>query len=107
VKTITVTDMKAHLDAHLKASEQGPVIITRNGKPVAVLLAAGDEDELERLMMSHSLKLQKMLDAAKKRMRAGAGIPHEAFWQEVNAENAKKSKKTDSPRKNGRTSTGK
>jgi prevent-host-death family protein len=90
--TISVADMKAHFDAHLKASEQGPVIVTRNGKPVAVLLAAGDEDDLERLMMSHNLKLQKMLDAAKKRMRAGAGIPHETFWQQVNSQTAKKSK---------------
>jgi prevent-host-death family protein len=95
--------MKAHFSAYLRASEQGPVIVTRNGKPVAVLLGAGDEEELERLLMAHSPKLQSILDAARKRFRSGAGIPHETFWQEVEAENAGSGKKRNGMRKHERT----
>jgi hypothetical protein len=54
--------------------------------------------------MGHSPKLQTILEAARKRFRAGAGIPHEAFWKEIEAENASGSKKKrSSARKNGRT----
>jgi prevent-host-death family protein len=86
VKIASVADVKAHFSAYLKASEQGPVVVTRNGKPVAVVLAVTDEDELERLMMAHSPRLQAILTAARERLQTGAGIPNEQFWAEVNSE---------------------
>jgi prevent-host-death family protein len=83
VKVASVADVKAHFSAYLKDTEQGPVVVTRNGKPVAILLAVGDEEELERLVLAHSPHLQTILDAARQRMQSGTGIPHEQFWQEV------------------------
>jgi len=103
VKVASVTEVASDFAVYLKASEQGPIVVTRNGKPVAVLLRAGGQEELERLLMGHSPKLQSILEAARKRFRAGAGIPHETFWKEVEAENAGTSRKRRSPRKNGRT----
>jgi antitoxin (DNA-binding transcriptional repressor) of toxin-antitoxin stability system len=32
--------------------EGGPVVVTKNGRPKAVLVAARDEEELERLVLS-------------------------------------------------------
>ena len=86
MKIASVADVKAHFSAYLKASEEGPVVVTRNGKPVAVVLAVRDEDELERLMMAHSPRLRTILDAAAQRLRSGQGIPHEQFWEEVASE---------------------
>jgi len=96
MKIASVADVKAHFSAYLKASEQGPVLITRNGKPAAVLLAVSDEEELERLMMAHSPRLQAILEAARQRIQAGAGIPNEAFWSDV--EGARETKKDRSKR---------
>jgi prevent-host-death family protein len=93
MKTASVADVKARFSAYLKASEQGPVVVTRNGKPVAVLLAVSDEDELERLMMAHSPRLQAILGAARQRIRAGAGIPEEEFWQQVESDEGVKKRK--------------
>ncbi len=56
----------------------------------------------ERLLMGHSPKLQAILEAARKRFRAGGGIPHDTFWKGVEAENAGRIKKRSSTRKNGR-----
>lgn len=78
-------------------------MVTRNCKPVAVLLRTGDQKDLERLLMGHSTRLQSILEAARKRFRAGDGIPHEKFWKEVETEKAGRSKKPSSTRKNGRT----
>jgi prevent-host-death family protein len=88
MKIASVADVKAHFSAYLKASKEGPVVVTRNGKPVAVVVAVTDEDELERLMMAHSPRLQAMLAAARERIRAGEGIPAERFWREVESEQA-------------------
>jgi prevent-host-death family protein len=83
MKIASVADVKAHFSAYLRASEQGPVIVTRNGKPAAVLLAVGDEDDLERLILAHSPRLQAILEAARRRLQAGAGVPEDEFWKGV------------------------
>ena len=58
MKIASVADMKARLSAYLKASATGPVVVTRNGKAVAVLLGVRDDEELERLLLAHSRKLR-------------------------------------------------
>lgn len=68
-----------------KASKAGPVVVTKNGKPVAVLLSMQDDDELERLLMAYSPKLQRILQAAEKQIREGKGITHKDFWGDVAA----------------------
>src|SRR5205823_3619730 len=93
MKIASVADVKARLSAYLKATEQGPVIVTRNGKAVAVLLAVRDDDELERLVLAHSPKFQALLDKSRRQIDQTGGIPHEQFWREVKAESRKPASK--------------
>src|SRR5947209_8501365 len=86
MKIASVAEVKARLSAYLKESQQGPVIVTRNGKAVAVLLAVTDDDELERLVLAHSPKFQALLDKSRRQIEETGGIPHEQFWQEVKTE---------------------
>src|SRR6266540_2289705 len=86
MKIASVADVKARFSAYLKESQEGPVIVTRNGKPVAVLLAVTDEDELERLVLAHSPRFQALLDKSRRQIDETGGIPHDAFWREVEAE---------------------
>ena len=86
MKIASVADIKARLSAYLKESEKGPVVVTRNGKAVAVLLAVTDDDELERLILAHSPKFQALLDKSRRQFEETGGIPHEQFWREVDAE---------------------
>ncbi|MBI3177486.1 MAG: type II toxin-antitoxin system Phd/YefM family antitoxin [Chloroflexi bacterium] len=85
MKIASVADVKAKLSGYIKASKAGPVVVTKNGKPVAVLLSMQDEEELERLLMAYSPKLQRILQAAEKQIREGKGIKHKDFWAEVTA----------------------
>ena len=86
MKIASVADVKAKFSGFLKASEQGPVIVTKNGKPVALLLSVTDEDEIERLILAYSPKFQNLLEFAEQQIRAGKGIKHDDFWREVEAE---------------------
>jgi prevent-host-death family protein len=79
-------DVKARLSAYLKDSESGSVIVTWNGKAVAVLMAVTDDEELERLVLAHSPKFRAMLDQSRRQIAETGGIPHEQFWNEVAAE---------------------
>jgi prevent-host-death family protein len=88
VKIASVAQIKAQLCSFLNASAAGPVVVTRNGKAVAVLLGVEDDEELERLLLAHSRKLRAILDAANRRIDAGAGIGHDEFWQKVESANS-------------------
>ncbi len=83
MKIAPVADVKSRFSAYLKASEEGPVIVTRNGKPVAVLISMEDEDELERVILAYSPKFQSILQKAKKEIRESGGIAHKDFWQDI------------------------
>jgi prevent-host-death family protein len=87
MKVAALADVKARLSSYVKASAAGPVVVTRNGKAVAVLLGIEDDDELERVLLAHSKKLRAILDAAERRIDAGAGIGHDEFWQRVQSAN--------------------
>ncbi|MFZ5822520.1 MAG: type II toxin-antitoxin system Phd/YefM family antitoxin [Chloroflexota bacterium] len=86
MRIASVADVKARFSNFLKASEQGPIVVTKNGKPVAMLLSIKDEDEIERMVLAHSPKFQHILDIAEQQIREGKGVKHEDFWREIEAE---------------------
>jgi prevent-host-death family protein len=86
MKIASVADVKAHFSAYLRDSKNGPVIITKNGKPSAVLLAIEDEDEIERLILAYSPKFQAILKASRQGIEETGGRAHEEFWGEVEAD---------------------
>lgn len=86
MKIASVAEVKAQFSAYLKESEQGLVIVTRNGKPVAALLAVQDDEELERLVLAHSARLRTILERSRRQIHEGQGIGHEDFWREMEKE---------------------
>jgi prevent-host-death family protein len=94
MKIASLADVKARLSAYVDECEtHGPVVITRNGKAVAVLLAPESDDDLERLLLGHSHRFQAFLDRSWKKIKEGKGLSSEAFWRAVNERTAKKTSK--------------
>lgn len=102
MKVVSQAEVAANFAEYVKTAKSGPVVVTSKGKPVAVLLRVDDQEDLERLLMGRSPKLQSILESARRRFREGRGIPHDRFWQEVEAENANLIPKRNRPGKNGR-----
>ncbi len=86
MKIVSLADVKAQFSAYVKACENEIVVVTRNGKPVAVLLPVADDDELERLAIAYSHRFQDIIAAARQQIRETGGIRHEDFWNEVASE---------------------
>ena len=68
----------------MKDTENGPVVVTRNGRPAAMMIAVGDDqEELERLVLAYSPKFRQVLERSRQQIRETGGVDHETFWQEI------------------------
>ncbi len=85
MKIAPVADLKSRLSAYLKACQDGPVVVTRNGRAVAALIAVGDDD-LERLVLAHTPKFQAILEAGRQEIRETGGIGHDELWQQLESD---------------------
>jgi len=81
-----LADVKARFSAYIKQVQTAPVIITKNGRPVAVMVGISDEDDIERVMLAISPKFQALLDKAEKRIQETGGISHDDVWAQIEAE---------------------
>jgi prevent-host-death family protein len=81
---VSIADAKARLSAYIRESEEkGPVIITRNGRPAAILLPVLDEDDIERLLLAYNPRFRQLVEAADQRIQETGGVPHEEFWETI------------------------
>jgi prevent-host-death family protein len=86
MKIVSLADVKARLSGYLdQARETGPVVITRNGKAVALLIVPENEDDLEWLLLSRSPRLREILNRSRKSIAEKGAIPWDSFWQTVEA----------------------
>ena len=83
MKIASVADVKGRFSSFLRESKEGPVIVTRNGKPVGVLLHMENEEEIERLLLAYSPQLQKILASARNQIQTSGGISHKDLWEEM------------------------
>ena len=83
MKTASAAKMAAQFNEFLDASREQPVLVTRNGKPVAVLLAVQDKAEAEQLAMGRERSLRSVFQEAHERLQKDGGIPHAQFWRDV------------------------
>jgi prevent-host-death family protein len=84
MRIASLATVKAQLSAYLEqCKEEGPIVITRNGKAVAVLLAPIDDDDLEGLLLARSPRFQALLDKSRASIQAGKGLSSRQFWDAV------------------------
>ncbi len=83
MKTVSAAKVAAQFNDYLEASQEQPVLVTQNGKPVAVLFSVQNRDEAEQLAAGRVRSLRSVLQEAHENLEQGAGIPHEQFWREV------------------------
>lgn len=84
MKIASIADVKAKLSAYVRSSQtDGPVVITRNGKPVAVLIAPTDDEDLEDLVLARSPRFLARIEQARRSVRQGRGLTEDEFWDAV------------------------
>lgn len=90
MKVASLADVKARLSAYIEElPTRGPVVITRNGKTAAVLIAPEDDEDLERLLLARSPRFQALLNKSRRSIREGKGLSRDEFLRAVKERNRK------------------
>jgi len=99
VKTISAARVAAHFDECLAASRDEPLLVTRKGKPVAVLIAVQKKADAEQLAVAGSRTLRSIFEQANEQLERGDAIPHDEFWKQVEQSRSGKRRVTRATRK--------
>ena len=79
-----VTDLKSHGGEIVRqVTETGrPVVLSKHGRAVAVVLSVSEYEELQEL--ADRSELQKAVDEAERQIREGKTVPHEEVLELLN-----------------------
>ncbi len=73
MKVIEKSKATSPLSEYTSGIEEGPVVITRDGKPIAALIAIENTD-LETVSLSNNQKFQDIIERSRVRHNAEGGI---------------------------------
>jgi antitoxin (DNA-binding transcriptional repressor) of toxin-antitoxin stability system len=76
MKKATLEKVQARLSEYVESSAKQPVLILRDGEPVAMLVGLDPNEKRPR-------KLRDVLKRAWKDYEEHGSIPHEQFWEDM------------------------
>jgi prevent-host-death family protein len=83
MKIAPLAQVKNKLSAYVNESRDSPVIITKNGRPVALLTGIDENDDLDSLLLAHNPRFLEILKEARIRVLKTGGIKHKDFWKQM------------------------
>lgn len=92
MRKASIAAMKAHFSAYIRQSEKGPVVVTRKGRPVGVLLGVKDEDEIEQLILGYTPRLRPIVEAWEEHIREGKVSAQMDPWAKTEAKQSRSPK---------------
>ena len=74
MKLKPLAEAKMHLSALVAADQNEPVLITRNGRPAAVLVPVPEDADVEDLALAFSPAFRTIIEASRRSLARGEGI---------------------------------
>ena len=90
MKIAPLAEVKDRLSAYIDAAKESAIVVTRNGKPVALLTPIREDDDLDSLLLTHDRRFIRLLAEARDRVRAGQYLTNEQFWRELRRQRARR-----------------
>lgn len=88
MKIAPLAEVKDRFSAYIDESRESPIVVTRNGRPVAMLISIDDEDDLDSLLLAHNPRFLHLLEAARERVRVTGGVSLAEFRRRLDAAGA-------------------
>lgn len=94
MKQIALSEIKDDLSRYLRLSEKEEIIITKHGKPAAVLMGFASEDDWFDYRLEHDPRFLERISKARASLRAGKGIKLEELPTKVKTTSRKSRRST-------------
>jgi prevent-host-death family protein len=74
VRRVPLSEIKDDFSRFLREAENEEIVVTRNGKPAAVLIGFGSEDDWLDYRLESDPRLLRRIEQARNSLRAGRGV---------------------------------
>ena len=74
MKIVPLAVVKDHFSSYIDESKESPIVVTRNGRPVAMLISINEEEDLDSILLSHNPRFIQLLEDARQHVRATEGV---------------------------------
>jgi prevent-host-death family protein len=98
MKIAPLAEVKDRLSAYIDAARESAIVVTRNGKPVALLTPIHEDDDLDWLLLAHDPQFVRLLERARERVRAGRYLTNVQFWRQLRQRRTRSGRKRSSGR---------
>jgi prevent-host-death family protein len=98
MKKVPLSEVKDDLSRYVQLAAHEEIVVTRHGRPAAVLIGFEDEDDWFDYQLEHDPRFVERMQAARRSVEAGQGIPIEKVREQLGLDT-----KTGSPRASGKS----
>ena len=81
MKRVALSEVKDDLSKYLRVAEGEEIVITRHGKPAGLLIGFRSEEEWFEYRLTSDPSFLRRVQAARKAIRAGKGVPIESAFK--------------------------
>jgi prevent-host-death family protein len=74
MKVATLTEVKKRFSAYIEESRESPVVVTRNRRPVAMIVGIHDEEDVDALLLADNPRFLQLVEEARQRVKVTSGV---------------------------------
>src|SRR5882724_4769842 len=83
MKRVPLSEVKDDLSRYVQLAAREEIVVTRHGRPAAVLIGFEDDDDWFDYQIEHDPRFVARMEAARRSLEAGRGIPIEKVRQRL------------------------
>ena len=77
MKRVPLSEVKDDLSRYVQLATHEQIVVTRHGRPAAVLIGFADDDDWFDYQLEHDPRFVARMESARRSLQAGQGIPLE------------------------------
>ena len=102
MKIVPLAEVKNRFSAYVDAAKESAIVVTRNGKAVALLTPILDDDDLDTLLLTHDREFGRLVTQARERVQSGQYLNNTQFWRELRRRRTRRAARKAKPAARGR-----
>ena len=83
MKRVPLSEVKDDLSRYVDLAAREEIVVTRHGRPAAVLIGFEDDEDWFEYQLEHDPRFVARMDSARRSLEAGRGVPLEEVREQL------------------------